>query len=138
MASERDLRGSRAPSRGLYRRLAGGLPRPREHDLVLAHLQALLNTHLGESLSSPLLGILDFADIVHGFPASTQVLALSIRSTVLLHEPRLRDVTVQAVESADPLALAFEISARFSDPTRSPLRARTELSASGHFHIQGA
>ena len=128
----------RVPVRGLYRRLAGGLPRPRPHDSVLAHLQVILNTHLGESLSSATLGILDFADIVHGFPASTQVLALSIRTTVLLHEPRLRDVAVKSVESSDPLALAFEISVRFNDAGRSPLRARTELSASGHFHIQGS
>ena len=137
MASERELRGVRVPARGLYRRLAGGLPRARDHESVLAHLQVILNTHLGESLSSPTLGILDFADIVHGFPASTQILALSIRSTVLLHEPRLRDVTVTSVESSDPLALAFEISARFSDAGRALLRARTELSASGHFNIQG-
>ena len=128
----------RTPVRGLYRRLGGGLPRPRPHDSVLAHLQVILNTHLGESLSSATLGILDFADIVHGFPASTQVLALSIRTTVLLHEPRLRDVAVKSVVSSDPLALAFEISARFNDAARSPLRARTELSASGHFHIQGS
>ena len=129
---------SRAPGRGLYRRLAHGAPRPRAHDAVLAHLQAILNTHLGESLSSAALGILDFADIVHGFPASTQVLALSIRTTVLLHEPRRRDVAVVSVESSDPLALAFEISARFNDAARSPLRARTELSAGGHFRIQGS
>lgn len=134
MSNEGDT--DRTPVRGLYRRLAGGLPRPRAHDAVLAHLQVLLNTHIGESLASPTLGILDFADIVHGFPASAQVLAHSIRTTVLLHEPRLRDVAVQSVDSSDPLALAFEISARFNDAVRSPLRARTELSASGHFQIR--
>lgn len=131
-----DPRALRSPARGLYRRLAGGARRS-EHESVLAHLQALLNSHLGESLSAPGLGILDFADIVHGFPASTQVLSHSIRTTIIQHEPRLRSVTVTPTHSDDPLALAFEISGKLAgDDRRGPLRVRTELSASGHFHCQ--
>jgi type VI secretion system protein len=128
----------RLPARGLYRRLAAGLPPLREHESLLAHLQAILNTHLGESLSAPGLGIVDFADIVHGFPGSAQVLALSIRTTLLQHEPRLRAVHVAPAESADLLALAFDISARFTDERRGPLQVRTELSVGGRFHVQGA
>ncbi len=132
-----DPRTLRSPARGLYRRLAGGAPRRSEQESVLAHLQALLNSHLGESMSAPGLGILDFADIVHGFPASTQVLSHSIRTTILQHEPRLRTVTVTPSTSDDPLALAFEISGRLvGDDRHGPLRVRTELSASGHFHVQ--
>jgi type VI secretion system protein len=131
-----DPRAQRSPARGLYRRLLGG-PRRGDQESVLAHLQVLLNSHLGESLSAPGLGILDFADIVHGFPASTQVLSHSIRATILQHEPRLRSVTVTPTHSDDPLALAFEISGRLvGDDQRGPLRVRTELSAGGRFHCQ--
>ncbi len=138
MAQATDARSHRSPGRGLYRRLAGGGGRLREQESVIAHLQALLNTHVGESMSAPGFGIIDFADIVHGFPASTQVLLHSIRATILQFEPRLRSVAVSPVQSDDPLALAFVISAPFvGGGRRGPVRVRTELSASGRFHVQG-
>lgn len=133
-----DARLLRAPGRGLYRRLAGGTGRRSEQEAVVAHLQAILNTHIGESLSSAQLGIIDFADVVHNFPASAQALLHSIRATILQYEPRLRAVSIQPVSSSDPLALAFEISARYVDERRGPLRLRTELSVNGRFHVQGS
>ena len=133
-----DTRLSRAPARGLYRRLAGGQSRRSDQEAVVAHLQAILNTHIGESPSSAELGIIDFADVVHNFPASAQALLHSIRATILQYEPRLRTLNIQPVASSDPLALAFEISARYVDERRGPLRLRTELSVSGRFYVQGS
>jgi type VI secretion system protein len=103
---------------------------------VLAHLQVLLNARRGESLSAPEIGLIDFADVVHGFPASAQVLVQTIRAMILKHEPRLRKVAVYPVESDDDLVLAFEISALFVTRDRGPLRVRTELSSSGHFSVR--
>lgn len=136
-ASGGDGRVPRAPARGLYRRLTAGSGRRSEQEAVVAHLQAILNTHIGESLSSSELGIIDFADVVHNFPASAQALLHSIRATILQYEPRLRTLTILPAASNDPLALAFEISARYVDEHRGPLRLRTELSVSGRFHVQG-
>jgi len=125
-----------APARGLLGRLAGARVRRSEHDAVLAHLQAILNTRRGESPSSPELGVLDFADVVHSFPAGAGALAHSIRAAIVRHEPRLRAVVVQRVDSDGPLTLAFEISARLAgDPRGAPLRARADLSAGGRFRV---
>jgi len=137
-ASGGDARLPRAPARGLYRRLLGGSSRRSDQEAVVAHLQAILNTHVGESLSAAELGIIDFAEVVHNFPASAQALLHSIRATILQYEPRLRTLNIQPVVSGDPLALAFEISARYVDDRRGPLRLRTELSVSGRFHVQGS
>ncbi|HEY0135790.1 MAG TPA: type VI secretion system baseplate subunit TssE [Nannocystis sp.] len=133
-----DNRLVRTPGRGLYRRLAGSTVRRSEQEAVVAHLQAILNTHIGESMSSAQLGIIDFADVVHNFPASAQALLHSIRATILQYEPRLRTVSIQPVASSDPLALAFEISARYVDERRGSLRLRTELSVNGRFNVQGS
>jgi type VI secretion system protein len=124
-----------AHRRGLLGRLAGRGPAGDAHAAVCAHLQALLNTRLGESLCAPGLGLVDFADVVHGFPASAQVLVTGIRAMLLAYEPRLCAVQVRLVPSADALALAFEISAKFADG-RAQLRLRTELSSSGRFDVR--
>ena len=89
MVSGGDARQPRAPARGLYRRLAGGSGKRSEQESVVAHLQAILNTHVGESMSALGLGIIDFADVVLNFPASAQVLLHSIRTTILQYERRL-------------------------------------------------
>jgi type VI secretion system protein len=127
--------GALARRRGLLGRLAGKADRKDEQASVLAHLQALLNTRTGESFAAPDLGLVDFADVVHGFPASAQVLVQGIRAMILAYEPRLRSVQVRPIASADALALAFEISARFV-AGRGQLRLRTELTSSGHFEMR--
>lgn len=123
-------------SRGLLGRLGQAGPRPGKQEHVLAHLQALLGTRLGESLSTPGMGLTDFADIVHGYPASMQVLVHAIRTMLSQYEPRLRAITVTPAASDDPLTLALEISARFDD-TGSAVHMRTELTASGRIHVSG-
>lgn len=103
---------------------------------MLAHLQALLDTRRGESLSAPDLGVVEFADIVHSFPAGAQAFAHALRVAIARHEPRLVGVVVQPVAADDPLCLAFEISARLAgDDRREPLRARADLSPGGCFKV---
>ena len=96
--------------RGRLARLSSGGQRVAELESIVAHLHELLNTRVGESLSAPDFGIVDFADLVHNFPEATQVLQQSIRATVMKYEPRLRSVSVTPVPSQDPLSLAFELS----------------------------
>lgn len=123
-------------ARGLLGRLSGRR-RPGVPDAVLAHLHALLSTRVGESLSAPKLGLVDFADIVHGYPSSMQVLVRSIRSMLAQFEPRLRDISVQPTGTHDPLTLALEISARIDDGRGNTVHMRTELSASGRVQVSG-
>lgn len=123
-------------ARGILGRLGRAGPRPSKQESVLAHLQALLSTRLGESLSAPRLGLVDFADVVHSYPASLQVLTHAIRSMLTTFEPRMHGVTVTPATSDDPLTLALEITAHLGDG-KGAVHMRTELSASGRVHVTG-
>lgn len=128
----------RAARRGLLARLSSGGGRVSELESIVAHLHELLNTRVGESLSAPDFGIVDFADVVHNFPEATQVLQQSIRATILKYEPRLRSVSVHPVPSADTLTVAFEISGRLaSGAQRGVFRVRTELTPEGKMQVSG-
>ena len=127
-----------APPRGLLHRLHRGAPRRATHHAILAHLQVLLATRLGESLSAPGLGLIDFADIVHGFPASMQVLRHAIQEMLARYEPRLRRITVAPLDSDDPLTRTLQITAELADPRGGHLHLRTELTAAGRVHVSGA
>jgi len=130
--------GSRVLRRGLLARLSSGGQRVAELESIVAHLHELLNTRVGESLSAPDFGIVDFADLVHNFPEATQVLQQSIRATIMKYEPRLRSVSVTPMPSQDTLSLAFEISGRLaSGAHRGPFRVRTELSSTGKMQVSG-
>jgi len=120
--------------RGLLTRLTRAGERPDELESIVAHLHLLLNTRVGEALCAADFGVIDFADVVHSFPAATQALQQSIRATILQYEPRLRNVVVQPVTSADTLTLAFEISARLRKQTQS-VRLWTEMTASGRIQV---
>lgn len=120
--------------RGLLARLARGGERLDELESIVANLRLLLNTRAGEALCAADFGVLDFADVVHNFPAATQALQQSIRATILQYEPRLQHVVVQPVSSDDALTLAFEISARLRSKPRQ-VRLWTEMTASGQIQV---
>lgn len=100
----------------------------------MAHIHALLSTRIGESRSAPQLGLVDFADIVHSYPASMQVLVRTIRSMLAQFEPRLQAINVRPVDANDPLTLALEISAELAEEGAA-VHMRTELTASGRIHV---
>lgn len=130
--------GTRVLRRGLLARLSSGGQKVSEMESIIAHLHDLLNTRVGESLSAPDFGIVDFADLVHSFPEATQVLQQSIRATIMKYEPRLRSVSVTPVQSQDTLSLAFEISGRLASGShRGPFRIRTELTSTGKMQMTG-
>ncbi len=138
MSSQSHGSAPRVVRRGLLARLSSGGQRISELESIVAHLNDLLNTRAGESLSAPDFGIVDFADVVHNFPEATQVLQQSIRATILKYEPRLRNVSVHPVPSPDTLMIAFEISARLaSGQQRGVFRVRTELTPSGKMQVSG-
>jgi type VI secretion system protein len=119
--------------RGLLSRLSSTDPsRPADEiRSILGNLHTLLNTREGDSLTAPDFGILDLSDLIHNFPDATQYVQRSIRDTITKYEPRLKNVRVRAIDSDDPLKLAFEISARLAGETqRGVVRVRTEIGPS--------
>lgn len=127
-----------APPRGLLHRLHSRAPRRSSQNAILAHLQVLLATRLGESLSAPRLGLVDFADIVHGFPASMQLLRHTIQDMLTRYEPRLERISVDPIDTEDPLTLSLRITAQLRGSRGGQLQLRTELSASGRVHVHGS
>lgn len=126
-------------SRGLLSRLASADPsRPvDEVHSIIGNLRAILNTRLGDSMAAREFGVVDFVDLVHQFPAAAQVIQRSIRNTISEFEPRLRNVRVRVVSSDDPLAIAFEVSARLAgDKRRGLVRVRTEMSQGGRVKVE--
>jgi type VI secretion system protein len=122
--------------RGLFARIGSGAP-VEEVDSIVAHVRALLNTRVGESVCAPSVGVADFSDVVHAHHGGAQQLAASMRATLALHEPRLGDVEVRHVPAEGDLVLRFEISAqRLGSPGR-PLRMTTVVRPGGRVDVAG-
>ncbi len=122
-------------TRGILGRLTGE-PGPGAEESILEHLRAVLNTRRGESLACPSLGLIDFADVAHDFPARAFELAEDIRAMIRRYEPRLENITVSPGTSDDPLRIVFEISAVRRGESRR-IQIRTELSADGCVEVLG-
>ncbi|HZA13707.1 MAG TPA: type VI secretion system baseplate subunit TssE [Myxococcaceae bacterium] len=125
--------------RGLLARMEEGDPRTDAGDLnesIVEHLRVLLNTRRGSCATQPEFGVVDFTDLVHGFPASVQALQQAIRATILTFEPRLRGVTVRYLPQEDPLALRFEITAQSAHRgARGVLRFSTQMHPGGKMEV---
>jgi type VI secretion system protein len=124
-------------NRGLLSRLGTGARRPDVVTSVVEHLQAMLNTKQGESLTVPDYGLIDFTDVVHSMPEAIGTIQQCIRATILKYEPRLRNVAVRFIpDSDDPLQLRFEVVARLADSKRSVVRLRTNMNPGGQFLVE--
>lgn len=126
-------------ARGLLSRLASRDPgRPvDEVTSIVNNLRVLLNTRVGDSLSAMGFGVTDFIDLVHDAPHAAGAMQKSIRAAITEFEPRLRNVRVRNIPSEDPLALAFEVSARLAgDRKRGLVRVRTQVSHAGRIKVE--
>lgn len=125
--------------RALLSRIGGQSGAPvDEVQSILSHLEALLNTRQGDSPCVPRYGILDFADMVHGFPASIPQLVKSIRSTIMEFEPRLKNVSVRHLPEDGSLVLRFEIAAQLAQAKgMRTLRLATTVLPGGRIDIAG-
>lgn len=125
--------------RGLLSRLSSADPErpPDEVTSILENLRAILNTRVGDSHSASDFGIIDLADLVHNFPNAAQIMEKSIRATVGMYEPRLKQVRVRLVPTDDPLKLVFEIAARLAgDRAQGMVRVRTVVNPSGRVSVE--
>ena len=103
---------------------------------IVANLQVLLNTCLGDAVAAEGFGVVDLVDLVHEFPSAAQRMQRSIRATIARYEPRLRNVTVRSVASEDPLVLRFEIAGRLADDhRRGTVRLRSEVHHGGRVRV---
>lgn len=123
--------------RALLSRIAGKDGAPLDEvESILAHLRVLLNTRRGDCVTAPEFGIVDFADVVHEFPGGIQHLARSMRATILLHEPRLKNVAVRYVPDEEALTLRFEITAQLArGRTTRTLHLATTMRAGGRVDV---
>ncbi|MBN8614238.1 MAG: type VI secretion system baseplate subunit TssE [Deltaproteobacteria bacterium] len=120
--------------RGLLDRL-GSQRRIDVVESIGANLRALLNARQGSAPTATDFGVIDFVEVVHDLPGAVTKVQESIRDTIQLYEPRLRNITVRFVPGPDPLRLSFEVTARLADDKRRIVRFATSLEAGGRFDV---
>lgn len=125
--------------RGLLSRLSSPDPCRQLDEVhsIMGNLRAILNTRVGDAPAVPDFGLIDLSDLVHNFPDASSYVQRSIRDTIAVYEPRLKNVRVRSVATDDPLRIAFEISARLSSESRKgTVRVRTEIGPSGRATVE--
>jgi len=86
---------------------------------VREHLQVMLNTRHGCSMTVPDFGTTDFSDVTKG-PHSVHRIREDILRSIVKYEPRLTEVQVDFVPSEDEtLTLHFDITGRVVTGDRS-------------------
>ena len=106
----------------------------------MAHLQRMLNTRQGSSLSAPEFGITELSELMHHFPDGIGMMQRSIKNTILKYEPRLKNVQVRTVEpdeDQNKMMVYFEITAQlvYPDGGRQPVRYSTSIDESSNVKL---
>jgi type VI secretion system protein len=107
-----------------------------ETQSISEHLQILLNTREGLSVTNPDYGLPDLTDIVHMLPDGVHAIQNAIRDVILKYEPRLSKVKVRFAPSDDAFVLYFDVSARRNDAGETPFRVRTALQPGNRFKVK--
>ncbi len=107
---------------------------------VLSHLQRMLNTRQGSSLTAPDYGIVELSELLHDFPNATGLMQRCIKNTILKYEPRLKNVQVRAIdadEDQSQIFVYYEITAQlvYPDGDRQPIRFSTSVDESSNVVI---
>lgn len=123
-------------SERFLRRLGTNRRSVDETQSISEHLQILLNTREGLSVTHPDYGLPDLTDIVHMLPDGLHALQNAIRDVILKYEPRLSKVKVRFVPSDDAFVLYFDVTARRTDADKTPFRVRTALQPGNRFKVR--
>ncbi|CAH0537453.1 type VI secretion system baseplate subunit TssE [Vibrio marisflavi] len=88
-------------------------PEPqRVVESIKRNISQLLNTRIGESLSAPDLGLIDFNDATLGCHDLALQIKLAIQQCLERYEPRLNNIDIQYTpDDESPLNLRFQITA---------------------------
>jgi len=108
---------------------------------VVEHLQRLLSTRAGTSLSAPEYGMVEISDMLHEFPDALGTMQRAIKNAITKYEPRLKNVQVRIVppdEDDTTLVLYFEINAQLVHPNgeRQPVRFSTLVDDSSNVTVE--
>jgi len=107
--------------------------------IVVDHIQRMLNTRQGSSLTVPDYGITELSELIHDFPDATGIMQRAIKNSVLKYEPRLKNVQVRAIEGDESgsMNVYFEITAQlvYPDGSRQPVRLSTSIDQSSNVVI---
>lgn len=117
--------------RGLFDRLDHGVRDLDESRSIAAHLRVLFGSRQGSAAAAPGLGRPDLTDLVHAWPDGVRAVERALRHLVERFEPRLAEVSVRAVTSPDPLALAFQVRGRARAHGGRAYRFVTEIDSFG-------
>jgi type VI secretion system protein len=111
----------------------------KDHDMesaVVSHLQNMLSTRQGSSLTCPDYGLIEVSEVLHDFPEAIGLMQRSIKNTIQQYEPRIKNVQVRHVrtDAAQSMILEFEITGQlhFPDGRRQPLRFGASVDSSGN------
>lgn len=114
----------------------------KDHDLesaIMTHLQNMLNTRQGSSLTCPDYGLMEVSEVLHEFPEAIGLVQRSIKNSIQTYEPRLKNVQVRHVRSdtLQSMILEFEITAQiqFPDGRRQSLRFGAAVDQSGNVRM---
>ncbi|MFM2480446.1 type VI secretion system baseplate subunit TssE [Celerinatantimonas sp. YJH-8] len=84
-------------------------------DSIKRNISNVLNTRIGESMSAPLLGLIDFNDATLGSRDLALQIRMAIRKCLKLYEPRLNQLDVRVLNDPDsPLNLRFHVTAQIN------------------------
>ena len=123
--------------------VSAGRTRYRPQDLeaeVVTHLQEMLNTRAGSSLSAPEYGMIEISDMLHEFPDAMGIMQRAIKNAINTYEPRLKNVQVRLIEPEEDeqqLFVYFEINAQLVHPNgeRQPVRFSTSVDESSNVRV---
>lgn len=103
---------------------------------ILTHLGHMLNTRQGSSLTCPDYGLLEVSEVLHEFPEAIGLVQRSIKNSIQLYEPRLKNVQVRHARSdtVQSMLLEFEVTAQIQlpDGRRQSLRFGAAVDQSGN------
>jgi type VI secretion system protein len=107
--------------------------------VVIDHLRRMLNTRQGSSLTVPDYGVVEISELTHDFPDALGIMQRAIKNSVLLYEPRLKNVQVRAVspEGLNQMFVYFEITAQliYPDGHRAPVRFNARIDDSSNVNV---
>lgn len=101
------------------------------------HLSQMLNTRAGSALTCPDYGVLEVSEVVHDFPDAIGIVQRSLKNTIQVYEPRLKNVQVRHVknEQTNLLTLEFEITGQYMLPDGRRVAMRFELGVDGSSNV---
>ena len=108
---------------------------------VMAHIEQLLSTRQGSSVTAPDYGVPDVTELLHEVNEAVAVTQRAVKHSLQTYEPRLKNVQVRHIRndsgSGNPVML-FEITGHIvlEDGRKQPLRISTSVDDHGNVKLE--